>query len=221
MSEESEKAFLAGNEEFVNQNWSVALDHFNRALELEPGRVEFLLHKAAALTKMGSLAEAVTTCETAIEKEPHNAKAYLRLGMALVQKGDLAAARKVLEHGQELDPKNKSFAPQIKKCGDAGLEAGPVAGNLERGKHDAALEAMLEAHGQQGYALLDTTMHFLQRKTPFFNMAPPIPADMIKRKTPFFNMPPPIPVDTIKVLASHYSSAGSAASGAAPSGVER
>jgi hypothetical protein len=47
--------------------------------------------------------------------------------MAMVQKGELGEARKVLEHGQELDPKNKSFAAQLKKCGDAGLEAAPLA----------------------------------------------------------------------------------------------
>ena len=70
---------------------------------------------------------------------------------------DLSQARQVLETGQALDANNRSFATWLKKCGDA-----PPT-NI--GKHDEALAALLAAHEQQGYALMETVVEFLSRKT--------------------------------------------------------
>ena len=171
--EAAEDAFTAGNEEFVKENWRAALEHFSAAVELDGSKTEYHLHKAAALCKLGSYSEAVAVCDQVIGREGGNAKAYLRKGMALVGCGDLSAARGALEAGQALDASNRSFATWLKKCGDApapGPESGGGApGNV--GKHDTELEGLLAAHGAQGYAVMETVVEFLARRTSVFSRA--------------------------------------------------
>ena len=171
--EAAEDAFTAGNEEFVKENWRAALEHFSAAVELDGSKTEYHLHKAAALCKLGSYSEAVAVCDQVIGREGGNAKAYLRKGMALVGCGDLSAARGALEAGQALDASNRSFATWLKKCGDApapGTESGGGApGNI--GKHDTELEGLLAAHGAQGYAVMETVVEFLARRTSVFSRA--------------------------------------------------
>ena len=165
--EAAEDAFTAGNEEFVKENWRAALEHFSAAVELDGSKTEYHLHKAAALCKLGSYSDAVAVCDQVIGREGGNAKAYLRKGMALVGCGDLSAARGALEAGQALDASNRSFATWLKKCGDAPApgtgSGGSAPGNV--GKHDTELEGLLAAHGAQGYAVMETVVEFLARRT--------------------------------------------------------
>mmetsp|Transcript_21446 Transcript_21446/g.52903 ORF Transcript_21446/g.52903 Transcript_21446/m.52903 type:complete len:104 (+) Transcript_21446:32-343(+) len=74
------EAFQAGNEEFVEERWGAALQLFEKASELDPGKAEYLLHKAAALTKLGRIEDAIGACDSAMKAEPNNAKPYLRKG---------------------------------------------------------------------------------------------------------------------------------------------
>ena len=77
--------------------------------------------------------------------------------MVLVQQGNLDLARQTLTQGQALDPSNKSFSTWIAKCGDAGPAAAP---NKQLGQCDEALLPIFEAHGQQGYPLIETVYIF-------------------------------------------------------------
>ncbi len=74
--------------------------------------------------------------------------------MALIQQGNLDLARQVLTTGQSLDPNNKSFSTWLGKCGEG--PAGASVPNKQLGNCDEALSALFEAHGQQGYPLVDT-----------------------------------------------------------------
>eukprot|EP00961_Rhodomonas_salina_P104688 1409208-Rhodomonas_salina.2 len=124
-------AFEEGNEEFVKENWQAALQSFSKACELNPQQPDYLLHKAAALSKLSRHGEAIVVCDEAIKLDPKSAKAFLRKGMALLNSGNGDQARVVLEQGAAIDPDNKSFASWLKKCPP------PAAGtNLEIGKHD-------------------------------------------------------------------------------------
>lgn len=158
-------AFEEGNEEFVKENWQAALQSFSKACELNPQQPDYLLHKAAALSKLSRHGEAIVVCDEAIKLDPKSAKAFLRKGMALLNSGNGDQARVVLEQGAAIDPDNKSFASWLKKCPP------PAAGtNLEIGKHDQVLGALLEAHNRQGAAVLETVMEHLSRETQLFTM---------------------------------------------------
>ena len=170
----AEEAFTQGNEEFVKENWQAALEAFSKAADLDPSKSEYHLHKAAAMCKMGAYSQAVAVCDEVMGKEPQNAKAFLRKGMALVSSGELTAAAQVLQQGQALDPSNRSFATWLKKCGD--VPAAPAAAasggtNANLGKHDAELAALLAAHGNQGFALMDTVVEYLSRNTNMMGLS--------------------------------------------------
>ncbi|EKX36412.1 hypothetical protein GUITHDRAFT_165757 [Guillardia theta CCMP2712] len=169
----AEQEFEKGNEHYVKENWDEALKHFSRAAELDPSKAEYLVHKAAALCKKGLFDQAVEACDRGIEVEPQNSKSYLRKGMTLVSKGDLEAAKRVLLQGQGVDPSNRSFATWLKKCdASSSDQSGMVEVNSEIGKHDTTLTRMLEQHNNQAYAMLDTTIEFVARKTTLSGMDP-------------------------------------------------
>ena len=88
---------------------------------------------------------------------------HAHLTRGLCWRSDLTQARQVLETGQALDPSNRSFPTWLKKCGDA-----PPT-NI--GKHDEVLGALLSAHDQQGYALMETAVEFLSRKTSVLGLS--------------------------------------------------
>ena len=158
---------------------------FFRAADLDGSKVEYQLHKAAALMKvwqiacsttkqlsihdvvffifhiasllilldqLGSLDPAIACCDKVIAQEPNNAKAFLRKGMVLIQQGKLDLAKQTLTAGQALDPNNKTFGTWLSKCGKD--EA--TVTNKQLGQCDDALSALFEAHGQQGYPLVET-----------------------------------------------------------------
>ena len=171
--------FALGNEEFVKEDWAKALLHFTRASELDPSKAEYVLHKAAALTKMNEFDRAAQACDQAMKLEPQNPKCYLRKGMALVQKGDLAAARAALETGQRMDPSSKSFQTWLKKCGDAPAAPAAAAAPPQIGQHDAQLQSLYSVHGDQVYPMVETMFDFFKRKTDFFDRNGPLAVDMI------------------------------------------
>ncbi len=116
-------------------------------------RIFRFIANSILLLQLGNLEPALASCDKAIALEPTNSKAFLRKGMVLVQQGNLDLARQTLTAGQALDPSNKSFSTWIAKCGEAGPAAAP---NTQLGKCDEALSSIFEAHGQQGYPLIET-----------------------------------------------------------------
>ena len=102
--------------------------------------------------QLGSLDPAIACCDKAISLEPNNSKGYLRKGMALVQQGNLDLARQVLTTGQSLDPNNKSFGTWLGKCG----QSNAAVPNKLLGNCDDTLSSLFEAHGQQGYPMIET-----------------------------------------------------------------
>ena len=99
VNEEAEKAKNEGNEAFKQRDFSAAIRHYQRAVELDDKSVIYRTNLAAALIEVGQFDEAIAVCEKAIEigrahmaAYEHMARAYTRLGNAHMKKGDLAAA---------------------------------------------------------------------------------------------------------------------------------
>ncbi|KAK1275498.1 TPR repeat-containing thioredoxin TTL1 [Acorus gramineus] len=96
----------AGNERYKRGNFAEALRLYDRALEISPGNAACRSNRAAALTGLGRLAEAVGECEEAVRLDPMYLRAYQRLGSLYVRLGDLEKARKHLYFGgQQPDPR--------------------------------------------------------------------------------------------------------------------
>ncbi|KAG9510298.1 Stress-induced-phosphoprotein 1 [Fragariocoptes setiger] len=89
-----------GNEAYKAKNFEKALEHYNKAIELNGTDMTFINNKAAVYFEMGDLDECIKQCQSAIEVGRENradfkliAKAFSRMASAYQKKGDLENAR--------------------------------------------------------------------------------------------------------------------------------
>ncbi|ESQ48482.1 hypothetical protein EUTSA_v10022096mg [Eutrema salsugineum] len=83
-----------GNEMFKKGCFSEALRFYDRALELSPTNATYHSNRAAALSGLGRIGEAVTECEEAIRLDPDFARAHQRLATLLLRLGQVDNAGK-------------------------------------------------------------------------------------------------------------------------------
>merc|ERR1712137_1224788 len=93
--EEKEK----GNQAYKNKKFDEAIQHYEKAIELNPNEMTFLTNKAAAYMESGKFDECIAACEKAVEVgrshyAPYEqiAKAYSRIGAAYRKQGNLEKA---------------------------------------------------------------------------------------------------------------------------------
>jgi arylsulfatase A-like enzyme/Tfp pilus assembly protein PilF len=79
-----------------------ALDHFRRAVELDPGANPALRGLASALTSAGRVDEALPIWERAVASDPKDSFSTYNLGVAYFNKGDKARALRAFEAYLEL-----------------------------------------------------------------------------------------------------------------------
>ncbi len=72
-----------------------AVADFSRVIELEPGNVEALCNRGAALCDSGRCGPAIRDYDAAIEIDPLSARAHGFKGFALEKLGDFAGAQKL------------------------------------------------------------------------------------------------------------------------------
>ncbi|CAM6061700.1 unnamed protein product [Sphagnum tenellum] len=96
-----------GNEQYKKGNFAEALALYDRAILLAPGRAPFHCNRAAALTALGRLADAVRECELAVHCSSTNSpylRAHHRLASLCLRLGRLVGAKKHLQiAGQNID----------------------------------------------------------------------------------------------------------------------
>lgn len=78
-SSDPEEVKKAGNECYRRGNFAEALAMYDRAISLSPENAAFRSNRAAALTALGRLWEAVRECEEAVRLEPAYGRAHQRL----------------------------------------------------------------------------------------------------------------------------------------------
>jgi tetratricopeptide (TPR) repeat protein len=81
-----------------------AVEHFRRALAIDPARPYTRREMAHALWSAGRLDDAIAACELAIEADGADAWGHFFLGSMSQEKGNLALARYELGRAVELDP---------------------------------------------------------------------------------------------------------------------
>ena len=74
-----EEVKRAGNEEYKRGHFAEALCLYDRAIAMSPGNAAYRSNRAAALTGLGRLAEAVRECEEAVRLDPNYGRAHQRL----------------------------------------------------------------------------------------------------------------------------------------------
>ena len=80
-----EEAKRLGNEMFKKGCFIDALKFYDRALKLSPTNAKYHSNRAAALSGLGRIGEAVIECEQAIQLDPNLARAHHRLATLLIR----------------------------------------------------------------------------------------------------------------------------------------
>ncbi len=81
-----------------------ALEDFNRAIKIDPQRVDGYAGRANVFNTMGRYRESLRDYNIAIEMDPTLANAYVNRGLAYSHMGEYEKAIADLEKGLELDP---------------------------------------------------------------------------------------------------------------------
>ncbi|KAJ0264096.1 TPR repeat-containing thioredoxin TTL2 [Hirschfeldia incana] len=113
-----------GNEMFKKGCFGEALKFYDRALELSPSNATYRSNRAAALSGLGRIAEAVVECEHAIRLDPNFARAHHRLATLLLRLGQVDNAGKHFFSVEEpSDPMVVKVLEEVdrhlSKCADA------------------------------------------------------------------------------------------------------
>ncbi|KAK7257161.1 hypothetical protein RIF29_30935 [Crotalaria pallida] len=122
-SVDPEEVKRVGNEHYKRGHFSEALSLYDRAIALSPGNAAYRSNRAAALTGLGRLGEAVRECEEAVRLDPNYARAHQRLATLFLRLGQVENARKHLCYpGLQPDPselqKLQIVEKHISKCVD-------------------------------------------------------------------------------------------------------
>ncbi|GAB4846560.1 hypothetical protein Ancab_025565 [Ancistrocladus abbreviatus] len=124
MSMDPEEAKRVGNEQYKKGNFLEALSLYDRAIALLPTHAPYRSNRAAALTGLGRLAEAVRECEEALRLDPGYGRAHHRLGCLLIRLGQVeVASRHLCFQGCQLDAselqKLHLIEKHLNRCTDA------------------------------------------------------------------------------------------------------
>ncbi|KAM7252159.1 hypothetical protein ACFE04_024042 [Oxalis oulophora] len=119
----AEEVKRLGNEQYKRGNFADALSLYDRAIALAPGIASYRSNRAAALTALGRVAEAVRECEEAVKLDPNYWRAHQRLASLFIRLGQIDNARKHLYFpGQHPDPselqKLQTVEKHLNKCTD-------------------------------------------------------------------------------------------------------
>ncbi|PRQ50091.1 putative 43kDa postsynaptic protein [Rosa chinensis] len=145
-----EEVKKAGNEMYKKGHFAEALTMYDRAVSLSPDNAAYRSNRAAALTALGRLAEAVRECEEAVRLDPGYGRAHQRLGSLYLRFGLAENASHHLSFpGQRPEQselqKLKSLEKHLKQCSDA-RKLGDWKNVLR--ESDAAIEMGLESSPQ-------------------------------------------------------------------------
>jgi len=120
-----------GNASLKAGNVAEAIEHYSKAVELEPTGHVYYSNRSAAYLKQGDGDKALADGEKCVELKPDWAKGYSRKGAALHALGRYDEAMAVYEAGLEVDGSNaalKSGLAEVERV--AARAAGPPGGGM-------------------------------------------------------------------------------------------
>ncbi|XP_044501633.1 inactive TPR repeat-containing thioredoxin TTL3-like [Mangifera indica] len=120
---DAEEVKRAGNEMYKKGNFVEALKLYDKAISISPENAAYRSNRAAALTAIGRLGEAVSECEEAVRLDPAYMRAHQRLGSLYLRLGQVESVKHHLFFpGQRPDPaelhKLQSFEKHLNRCAD-------------------------------------------------------------------------------------------------------
>ncbi|KAI3515562.1 hypothetical protein L1887_14462 [Cichorium endivia] len=123
ISHDVEEVKNAGNELYKRGNFTEALSLYDRAITISPENAACRSNRAAALTMLGRLGEAVRECEEAVRLNPGYQRAHQRLASLYLRLGYVERAHHHISHGQQNDmaelQKLQTLEKHINRCADA------------------------------------------------------------------------------------------------------
>ncbi|KAL5565071.1 hypothetical protein UlMin_028235 [Ulmus minor] len=124
LSSDPEELKRAGNEQYKRGHFAEALSLYDRAIAISPGNAAIRSNRAAALTGLRRLCEAVKECEEAVRLDPNYGRAHQRLASLFLRLGQVDKARRHLSSlGLQQDSaesqKLQALEKHLNKCTDA------------------------------------------------------------------------------------------------------
>ncbi|XVF14590.1 hypothetical protein REPUB_Repub09cG0073900 [Reevesia pubescens] len=182
----------AGNEMYKRGNFVEALALYDKAISISPENAAFRSNRAAALTAVGRLGEAVRECEEAVRLDPGYGRAHQRLSSLYLRLGLPDNARHHLCFpGQQSDPaelqKLQLLENHINRCADA-RKIGDWKGALR--ETDAAIAVGADSSAQliacKAEALLK--LHQIENADSCLSNIPKLEQYTPSSQTRFFGM---------------------------------
>jgi hypothetical protein len=99
-----------GDFAIASSDFDLGLQHYERALEIEPRLARVYVNMADALRRLGDDERGRNILETGIEHVPESAALYHSLGLLLVRQDDPSAALAALRRAVDLEPGNSRYA---------------------------------------------------------------------------------------------------------------
>lgn len=107
---------LKGNEEFKKKHYPAAIEHYTRALELEPNSQAVLSNRAFAYIRTEEYGSAIADASAAIAADPKLPKGYYRRGDANFALGHFKPALKDFQRAARLSPKDPDLRRKLTEC---------------------------------------------------------------------------------------------------------
>ena len=98
-----------GNTAFAQKNFTEAIEHFTKAIELDPTDPVFYSNRSACHASLASYEAALIDAEKCLELNPNFIKGYSRKALPLYKLNRTEEALKVLDQGLALDPSNEQL----------------------------------------------------------------------------------------------------------------
>ena len=95
-----------GTAAYKNGQFEIALDYYNKALELAPQDFLIYSNRSACYANMFQYDKALADAETCIQLNPHFTKGYQRKALAYFYQQKYEDAMKCYQEGLKYDPKN-------------------------------------------------------------------------------------------------------------------
>jgi len=115
-SESSESLKLQGNKHFQAEEYQLALECFNKAIELDPENHILYSNRSGTWLLLECFDDAEKDAKRCIELKPEWVKGYTRLGAALIHNGEAKEALEVYKKGLEIDPTSEMCKKSIAIC---------------------------------------------------------------------------------------------------------
>lgn len=134
MSEKTPEAYKAlGNDAFASKDFSKAIEHYTKAIQLDSKNHVFFSNRSASYAGLKEWNKAMDDAKECIRLDPQFVKGYYRLAMAQLESEQYDMAQSTIKQGLAVDPNN---APLLK-----------LMGTIKKAKKAAATAAAVAAGG--------------------------------------------------------------------------